>query len=120
MLSAAPLDQSNGVFRRGAAEPCETKVLWSCWSSPRSHSSVAIRLVLAGNNRAALHPRTHALHQQEYPREVGLPDTAKGPNRDRLPCKLFHCASTLVRFRLAEEMAIIVDCTHRLASARRV
>src|SRR5215467_15225412 len=98
MLSAAPLDQSNEVFCRSAAEPCETKVLCSCWSSLWSYSSAAIRLVLASNNRAALHPPAHALHQQ-CPREVGLPDRAKAPNRDPLPCKLFHCASTLVRFR---------------------
>jgi hypothetical protein len=43
---------------------------------------------------------------------------AKAPYRQALPSKLFYCAPNLVGLRLAKEMAIIVDRTHRLASAR--
>jgi hypothetical protein len=115
--TSVSIDQ-NEVFRRTVAEPCVAKLSCSCWPPFRSASSDAIRLVRRSNSRAALRPGIHVLHQQRYRREVGLPNAAKAPDRDALPCKLFCCAPNLVGLRLAKKVAIIFYRTHRLASTR--
>ena len=67
----------------------------------------------------ARHKPDLAMRQSAAVREES-PDTAEAPYRDPRPFEFFYKLPNLVDLRLVKEIAVIVDFTRRLATARFV